>query len=607
MTTSGIPPAIAREARELGVPLDAERVERVAREQLHMVLSHTRFGTIAATAFAVLLAIYLHGSVSEPLVRAWIAVKLATSALRIVVAQIHEHRGQPASAGWRRLTYALLAIDGAVWGAAGWRLMSEPVTLASLAAAVLACITCVATFGLQVRSLATMAYVAPILLPTAAGLIVRGDDTGLMGGLGLLILLALQGLTARATERRLLAGLLLRLQAQSLVAEKDEALRLAQQQSEVKSRFLAKLSHELRTPLHGILGLARLLHLDAGDAATRRRLELIEGSGTHLLALINDLLDVSAIEAGRFTVRRERFELGEQFDQVAEVFAVRAADKGLAFDARMPIARPCWVDGDPARWRQVLHNLLGNAVKFTRAGSITLTLERGEADGSIRVAVTDTGEGIAPGDLARIFEAFEQRPGTAALPAEGAGLGLTIAREIAREIGGDITVRSEPGRGSTFEFSCRLPPAAGAPAEVGDAQSGAARLPLRVLVAEDDEVNAIIAATYLQRMGVQVEQVGDGRQAVGRVLRETGRPELVLMDCRMPVMDGIEATREIRAQERALGLRRVPIIALTATAEDQERERCLAAGMDDFVVKPFSAQALEEVIRRHGVAPAAGL
>jgi signal transduction histidine kinase len=601
MVPLGTDALLNRAAAELGVVLDDDRREIVANEQLRMVLGHTRVGTLAATGFALLSAWPLHGSVPLDAVRAWLVAKVLVAVARIALAQVYRRRGMPGSASWRHLTYGLLAVDGLVWGVAGFRLAFEPEPLTALAMAALACITSVATFGLQVRSVATAAYVAPILVPSAFGLALRGGEFGLFGAVGLMILLALQVVTAHGAQQRLAQGVLLRLQALSLAAEKEAALQLARHQSAVKSQFLAKISHELRTPLHGILGLARLVHLEQRDPAVAHRVELIETSGTHLLALINDLLDLSRIEAGRFATRDERFDLVAQCEQVTDVFAVRAQDKGLSLTLDLALPRPSWVRGDAARFRQVLHNLLGNALKFTDRGGICIRVSRGmSSPGPVRVEVTDTGAGIAEADLPHIFQAFQQSQRDTTNPTEGAGLGLTIAREIAQSMGGDIAVTSRLGSGSSFVFTALLPPedppeaapAAGTPA------ADAARRPQRVLVAEDDEVNALIVGAYLDALGVRHERVPDGRQAVGHALREIDRPDMVLMDWRMPVLDGIAATREIRSQERALDLRRVPVVALTATTSAEDRQTCLAAGMDEVLPKPFTQEQLAEMLAR---------
>lgn len=588
-----------RVAGELGVALTPTLREGVAREQLRMVLTHTRVGTLAATLFAVLMAWHYRGQVPALQVDAWIAVKLLVSAARIAMAQAYGRQAEGwndddgQSQRWQRRMLALLALDSLVWGVGAWRMMSEPVGTAALVIAGVDAATSIATFGLQAHLGAALAYVAPMLLLTTAGLAARGDDIALPAALSQLILLALQLATARGTERRLAAGMLLRLHSQQLAAQKDAALQLAQQQIELRVQFLAKVSHELRTPLHGILGLARLLHLELREPAATHRVELIETSGTHLLGLINDLLDISRADAGRFTLREERFELVSQVEQIAEVFALRAADRGLAFRADYDAPRPSWVQGDGARVRQVVSNLLGNAIKFTSHGEVSLQLQL--AGDQLRLSVSDTGPGIGEAERARIFQASHQaRHGGA--PTDGVGLGLTISREIAQAMGGEITVHSEPGLGSTFVFTARLPrlDITTAPAAPSTTPG---MLPERVLVAEDDEVNAMIVCSYLDRLGVAHERVPDGKQAVSRALRDTNRPELVLMDCRMPVLDGLAATREIRAQERTLSLPRVPVVALTATTTAADQAECLAAGMDAVVAKPFSMEQLVQAMR----------
>ncbi|MES2719217.1 MAG: ATP-binding protein [Pseudomonadota bacterium] len=606
------PSALERAAREIGLRLLPAHRAQVAQEQARMVLLHTRLGTLAATAFALMLAWYLHGKLGaglpQLLLALWVVVKLLVSAARMALAWWWVARGAEAvdSTRWQQAMLALLALDGLVWGVAGWAMMGQPVPLAALVVAALDGVSCVATFGLQVRTAATAAYVLPMLLPLALGLAQRNDDIAHFTALGQLLLAGLLVATARSTSQRLRTGLLLRLQADALAAEKDAALRLAQEQSAERKRFLAKVSHELRTPLHGMLGLTRLLHLEARDATLSHRLELIESSGTQLLGLINDLLEVSRIDAGHFTLKAENFDLAALLDQQGELFALRAADKGLHFELQLQLPRPCWVRGDAARLRQVLNNLLGNAVKFTRHGSITLRAWPGSGPDWVALAVADTGDGIGAAEMARIFQPFHQvvpagAPGTSAGAAatDGVGLGLTIAREIAIAMGSDIAVRSVPGQGSEFSFEALLPPVVAS----GDARSGTAptlRLPRLVLVAEDDEVNALIVGAYLDSLGVRYERVADGKQAVSRALRETDRPELVLMDCRMPVMDGLAATADIRRQERTLGLLRLPIVALTATATEVDRQACLDVGMDDVIAKPFTPVQLADALRAAG-------
>ncbi|OYV00635.1 MAG: hypothetical protein CFE45_08300, partial [Burkholderiales bacterium PBB5] len=422
--------ALERAAQDVGLRLTPAHRSHAAQEAMRMVLLHTRVGLLAATVFAVLLAWQVRGAIPDAWLAAWLLAKLAVATARLAVAQASRRQGG-VGRRWHGLVLALLALDGLVWGVAGWRLMATPVPVAALVVAALDGVSCVATFGLQVSLRATAAYTVPMLLPLALGLAQRPDEVATVGALSQLILLGLLLLSARGTSQRLAAGVLLRLQAQTLIAQKDAALQLAQEQSALRNQFLAKVSHELRTPLHGMLGLARLLHLESADPVVSHRLELIEGSGTHLLALINDLLDIARIDTGRFALHNEVFDLSAELRQVAEVFTLRAADKGLQFSLALQLPQPHWVRGDAARVRQVLHNLLGNAVKFTHQGGITLEAGPGVRHDTVRLTVHDTGSGIGAAERARIFHAFHQAPGDRHRPTEGVGLGLTIARELA--------------------------------------------------------------------------------------------------------------------------------------------------------------------------------
>ena len=589
---------------------DAGLDSAIRDEKLNAVLGHTRLGVLVATAFAVFVALRLRGEVvPDTLIFGWLAAKIVVAAVRTALNLRYERLGRPGGKAWLDTTDAWLVVDGLLWGLAGMLLMGSAVTLAALGAAVMAGVTSVATFGLQFSRRSTAAYAAPILVLSAAGMLMRGDEFGTIGAVGLLMLLGLQLATALASERRLAASVRLRLHAQVLAEEKDAALALALRQSAAKTQFLGSVSHELRTPLHGMLGVARLLHLEVRDESVMRRLELIESSGMHLLGLINDLIDLSRLDSGSFKPRSERFDLAALAETLGEVYAVRAGDKGLDFRLELSCTRPCWVVGDAGRVRQVLHNLLGNAVKFTERGRVTLRVGRDAATSLLHAEVRDTGPGIAAHELERVFKAFEQAGGAAKRPLEGTGLGLTLARDLARAMGGDLVLESELGSGSCARFTAlatdALAPGAGEPAPSVEVVAPAPGL--RVLLAEDDDVNALIATAYLEQLGIEVERVADGAQAVRHALREVHRPDLVLMDCRMPVLDGLAATREIRAQERILGLARLPVIALSATGNDIDRDLCRAAGMDDFLPKPCTRSELAQVLGpwARGAAPPA--
>jgi signal transduction histidine kinase/DNA-binding response OmpR family regulator len=415
-------------------------------------------------------------------------------------------------------------------------------------------------------------------------------------------------------------------------AELSDSEQRALEANRAKSVFLANMSHELRTPLNAVLGFAQLMERDPSlTTAQREHVAIIQRSSEHLLGLVDDVLSIAKIEAGRLTLDVRPFDLRFLLEAVERIIRVRAEAKGLEFVAVVESGMPRAVAGDEGKLRQVLVNLLGNAVKFTERGRVALRARWAEEGWGGRAVfeVEDTGPGIAPEELAGLFEPFVQtESGRSA--GEGTGLGLVISRQIARLMGGDILVRSAPGRGTTFRVEIGLPAADGAaeasaaPRVVGLA-AGAA--PPRVLVADDVRENRLLLVKLLSGVGFEVREAADGRDAVAQW--EAWRPHAILMDMRMPVMDGREATRMIRSAEgarneergaspteaggagpaelvppatlapRASRLAPCKIVALTASAFEHEREEILASGADDFVAKPFRERTLFEKLAEH--------
>ena len=587
MTTTAPP------SEPAGALADDDIAAGVSVEQLRMVYEHMVLGTMVATVFAFALGAHVLSHVRGAPVWPWLALKVAIALPRAMQAQLYRLRGRPWSAAWQHRTDALLALDGAVWGLGGAWLMTQPVELVAVVVASLCAVASVATFGLQVRLTSTAAYVTPMILPTSLALLARADRFGLFAGGTLVLFLAVLLGTARRSQKRLAEVFRLRLLTDRISAERAHALEQARRQSLVKTQFLAAMSHELRTPLHGILGLTRVLRRQHDEPELRHRLGLIEHSGEHLLQLINDLLDSSRIEAGRVEIIALEFDLLAELEELTDIYFVRAQERGLRFVANVDLGDECWVRGDPTRLRQVLHNLLGNALKFTEQGHVVLDVERAQDD-MIEFAVQDTGQGIAPEDLSRVFEAFYQ--GAGKQRAAGAGLGLSIALEMARAMGGSISCDSAVGRGSLFMLALPLPEVQphqhSLPRESAWMLGDLSVKPRRVLLAEDNEVNALVVEAMLDHIGCKVAKVDNGDDAVRLGAAPDRDVDLVLMDCQMPVVDGLEATRRIRDRERRVGLQPIPVVALTANTSLDDRDACRAAGMDHFLGKPFTEREL---------------
>ena len=377
-----------------------------------------------------------------------------------------------------------------------------------------------------------------------------------------------------------------------LEAARDTALAAA----ELKSQFVANVSHEIRTPMNGIMGMTQLL---LGSPLTARQMEYaktIAQSAEALLGVINDLLDFSKIEAGKLTLENIDFDLPGLLRDVIELHRPRADAKGLALVLETDTGLPGWVKGDPLRVRQILLNLTDNAIKFTQRGEVRVRAEA-QADGRVRISVKDTGIGMSETARGRIFKAFAQADGTVSRKYGGTGLGLSICRQLAELMGGELGVESAPDQGSTFHLTLPLPAIPAPPAGAVEDAPLVTRFPgVTVLVAEDNPVNQKLIHFMLDNLGVTVKTAEDGRIAYDKLANET--VDLVLMDCQMPEWDGLTATRAIREREARTGGRRLPVVALTANAMVGYAETCRAAGMDDYLTKPVREEELVAALNR---------
>ncbi len=629
------PPAEGAPAA-LGAAAEIERqVESERIANLHALIPPTLVG---GSAFACIVASILLPLAHPAQVLGWLAAKLIVAAVRGVDVWHYRRTSVPdrQSRRWRSRLFGGLWVDAVVWSLLPLLFLPTPDAIGNgLMVAAMVGVVSVGAFSLAAHRLASIGFMTLVLGPLAVQQLLIANRLSIATATSLAIFAVVLFVECERNHRRFSEMLRLRFENAAIAEDRRRALIHAEHSAAARTHFLASVSHELRTPLNGILGMAQLMADEDLSPMQRRSLQVVQHSAEHLVSVIGDLLDLSRIEVDRITLAPAPALVAETVHDVADLLKPVASEKCLAFQVAFHPSLPKVAVFDAGRVKQVLHNLIGNAIKFTSAGEIRVIVRKADAQ-TLSFEVRDTGEGIPPDALERIFEPFEQLA-TGAPARAGAGLGLTISRRLARAMGGDVTCRSVPGRGARFRFTIayvatdevprprrELPdeaPPDFRPSEL-EAPEGDVPLRGRVLIVEDNDVNALVVKGMLDQAGVASERVTDGRQALDAMeFREpdgSPRYDLVLMDCQMPELDGWAATRMWRERERQRSLvraggrqaraatgasaaapPRLAIIALTASAAAGERERCLDAGMDDYLSKPFTRDDLVRAIRPH--------